>query len=101
MQTGVFRTQNDVVTYLLARMIGKSESPVGAWTLKEELEQSGINYGTATVGRYLKELDSRGMTEQRSNQGRILTEDGKNGWQRCPAMWPEPKCTMNLQKRSG
>ena len=34
MQTGVFRTQNDVVTYLLARMIGKSESPVGAWTLK-------------------------------------------------------------------
>ena len=42
MQTGVFRTQNDVVTYLLARMIGKSESPVGAWTLKEELEQSGI-----------------------------------------------------------
>ena len=77
MQTGVFRTQNDVVTYLLARMIGKSESPVGAWTLKEELEQSGINYGTATVGRYLKELDSRGMTEQRSNQGRILTEDGK------------------------
>ena len=41
MQTGVFRTQNDVVTYLLARMIGKSETPVGAWTLKEELEQSG------------------------------------------------------------
>ena len=59
MQTGVFRTQNDVVTYLLARMIGKSESPVGAWTLKEELEQSGINYGTATVGRYLKELEKQ------------------------------------------
>lgn len=77
MQTGVFRTENDAVAFLMSRIIDNNASPVGAWTLKEELEKYGISYGTATVGRYLKELDSKGMTEQKSNQGRVLTEQGK------------------------
>lgn len=77
MKTGVFRTQNDVVYFLIARIMEASQTPLGAWTLKEELEKYGINYGTATVGRYLKELDSRDVTQQKSNQGRVLTEKGK------------------------
>lgn len=77
MQTGVFRTENDAVIFLLTRIIENNETPVGAWTLKEELEKYGLNYGTATVGRYLKELDFKGMTEQKSNQGRVLTAQGR------------------------
>lgn len=77
MQTGLFRTENDAVTFLIASIIEDSASPIGAWTLKEKLKECGIDYGTATVGRYLKELDSQGLTEQKSNQGRILTERGQ------------------------
>lgn len=77
LQTGIFRTQNDLVVYLLAKIIAKNENPVGAWTLKEELEKMGINYGTATVGRYLKVLDYKEYTIQKGNQGRILTEQGR------------------------
>lgn len=77
MQTGLFRTENDAVTFLIASIIEDSASPIGAWTLKEKLKKYGIDYGTATVGRYLKELDSQGLTEQKSNQGRILTEPGQ------------------------
>jgi len=77
MQTGIFRTQNDVVLFLIGRSMGDSDVPLGAWTLKEKLEQCGIDCGTATVGRYLKELDSKGMTTRKSNQGRVLTEEGK------------------------
>lgn len=77
MKTGVFRTENDAVLFLIAKMINDHQTPMGAWALKAELEKYGINYGTATVGRYLKELDSRGIAEQKSNQGRILTEKGR------------------------
>lgn len=76
MQTGIFRTENDAVSFLMASILSDSSTPVGAWTLKEELEKKGINYGTATIGRYLKELDSKGLTEQVSNLGRVLTEKG-------------------------
>lgn len=76
MQTGLFRTENDAVNFLIISNMDAS-SPIGAWTLKEKLKECGIDYGTATVGRYLKELDSQGMTEQKSNQGRVLTEQGR------------------------
>lgn len=80
METGIFQTENDAVTFLITCILNNSSSPVGAWTLKEELEKYDINYGTATIGRYLKELDSKGITQQISNQGRILTEYGHQ-WQ--------------------
>lgn len=77
MKTGVFHSENDAVLFAIAKVVYDIQAPVGAWVLKEKLEECGINYGTATVGRYLKELDSRGMTVQKSNQGRILTEKGR------------------------
>lgn len=76
MQTGVFKTQKDIIIYLLARLIKENEGPVGSWTLKANLDEMGIECSTATVGRYLKNLDSKGYTLQRSNQGRILTPTG-------------------------
>ena len=37
----------------------------------------GIDCSTATIGRYLKELDYREYTVQKSNQGRVLTPIGQ------------------------
>ena len=77
MQFGVFKTQADVMMYLIAHAIAQKEEPVGSWSLKIELESKGIESSTATIGRYLKTMDARGYTIQKSNQGRILTPAGR------------------------
>lgn len=77
MKTGVFPTENDASIFLIAQIINRVGAPVGAWSLKDELEKVGIYCGTATVGRYLKELDHKGITVQKSNQGCILTCYGR------------------------
>lgn len=77
MQLGVFKTKADLIEYLLVLTIGEKPGPTGSWSLKNDLEQLGINCGTATVGRYLKSLDVNGFTRQVSNQGRELTPYGK------------------------
>lgn len=77
LQTGVFKNEKDIILFLLVQQIGDKRNPVGSWTLKDDLEKSGIDYSTATVGRYLKILDLKGYTYQKGNQGRLLTEDGK------------------------
>ena len=77
MQLGVFKTQADSMMYLIAHSIAQREGPVGSWSLKMDLDDSGVECSTATIGRYLKMLDSKGYTIQRSNQGRILTPSGK------------------------
>ena len=76
LQTGVFKNESDTILFLLVKLINSKNGPVGSWTLKEDFEKLGILYGTATIGRYLKMLDSKGFTIQKSNQGRILTEGG-------------------------
>ena len=77
MKTGIFPTENEASIFLIAQIIGKTGAPVGAWSLKEELKKVGIYCGTATVGRYLKELDYKGLTAQKSNKGRVLTDYGQ------------------------
>ena len=77
MKTGIFPTENEASIFLIAQIISKTGAPVGAWRLKEELKKVGIYCGTATVGRYLKELDSKGLTAQKSNKGRVLTDYGQ------------------------
>ena len=59
LQTGVFKKEIDTVLFLLVKLIGSKEGPAGSWTLKEDFEKIGIVYGSATIGRYLKMLDSR------------------------------------------
>ncbi|WHH61238.1 FCD domain-containing protein [Petroclostridium sp. X23] len=76
MQTGVFKTQSDMLTYLLAKSISQKEKPVGSWALKAELDTCGIDCSTATIGRYLKLLDTKEYTLLCSNQGRVLTPGG-------------------------
>ena len=77
MQTGIFMTRMDMVNYLLLRCISEKDEPVGSWILKEKINDYGINCSTATIGRYLKELDHSGYTVQIGNQGRVLTSAGK------------------------
>lgn len=79
MRTGVFKTQADAMVYLLAHSIAQKDGPAGSWSLKADLDSYGVECGTATIGRYLKLLDSKGYTLQRSNQGRVLTPAG-NAW---------------------
>ena len=85
MKTGVFKTESEAVSYVIPKLIADSSLPAGAWSLKEELDKQGIHYGTATVGRYLKELDGKGITEQKSNLGRVLTAKGQEWVQKLEA----------------
>ena len=77
MQTGVFKTRADLMMYLIARSIAQTDGPVGSWSLKNDLDSCGVECSTATIGRYLKLLDSKDYTQQRSNQGRVLTPAGR------------------------
>ena len=67
MRTGVFKTQEELMGFLLLKKIAHNQGPVGSWTLNELLEKQGISCSTATVGRYLKLLDSKGYAIRKSN----------------------------------
>lgn len=77
MQLGVFKTQTDFMMYLIAHSMSRKNDPVGSWSLKLDFDEHGIDSSTATIGRYLKMMDAKGYTVQRSNRGRILTPAGK------------------------
>lgn len=76
MRSGVFSSRTDMVHYLLMRCLRDNDGAVGSWTLKAHLEAAGLDCSTATVGRHLKDLDSRELTIRQSNQGRVLTPLG-------------------------
>lgn len=77
LQTGIFKDEGEIILFLLVRQIEQAKGPVGSWALKEKMDQIGVVYGTATIGRYLKALDIKGYTLPKGNQGRILSEEGK------------------------
>jgi DNA-binding FadR family transcriptional regulator len=77
MRTGIFKNQGSIVTYLLLKSIEENNEPLGSWALKASLGTYQLNCSTATIGRYLKDLDSQEFTVRRSNQGRVLTPLGK------------------------
>ena len=63
--------------FLLLSKIQEHEEPLGAWTLGALLTDQGTRLSTATIGRYLKMMDSRGLTVRKGNQGRAITESGR------------------------
>lgn len=75
---GFFKSQEEMMFFLLLSEIQKQEEPLGSWSLNALLAKQGICVSTATIGRYLKMMDSNGLTIRKSNQGRIITEKGKN-----------------------
>ena len=77
LRTGsIFKNDSEYISYLLMKYIQEDGAPVGAWTLREKLLAHGIDRGTATIGRYLKSLDSQDYTITQGNQGRLLTPRG-------------------------
>lgn len=72
-----FDNRKDYITYLIMKCIEQSKGAVGSWALRENLLENGVDCSTATVGRYLKDLDYKEYTFPCGNQGRILTPLGK------------------------
>lgn len=61
----------------LALLAGASE-PVGSARLAEALRQAGIGVAEATAGRYLRQLDERGLTRSLGTKlGRVITGAGR------------------------
>jgi len=62
---------------IVLSLLHRSQGPVGAGTVKEELLIFGYELSEATVGRFLRELDKRGLTCRVGFQGRRLTDLGR------------------------
>ena len=77
LRTGVFSSPKKLRFYLLLRFIDQRGEPAGCGSLREDFLKNGIDCSTATIGRYLKELDLEDYTVQSSNLGRVLTPIGK------------------------
>ena len=63
--------------YLTLRELNDNPAPVGCWRMRAVLHASGIEMSEATVGRLLKDLDSRGLTQSVGSKGRILAPEGR------------------------
>lgn len=77
LRTGNFSSPKKLRFYLLLRFIDQRGEPAGCGVLREDFLKFGIDCSTATIGRYLKELDFKDYTVQNSNLGRVLTPSGK------------------------
>lgn len=66
---------NSVIVGILSFLKSKNQ-PSGAGELKRQLIDKNFIIAEATVGRLLKEMDHRKMTEKVSNKGRIITPYG-------------------------
>lgn len=51
--------------------------PLGCGAISTLLSRTGHTISEATVGRYLRDFDNQQYTEKVSNQGRVLSEKGK------------------------
>lgn len=69
------RTNADLEYFILDR-IRREEMPLGAVTIREELEKTGCAMSETGVGRLLKSYRKLGYLERVGYQGHILTEAG-------------------------
>jgi len=63
--------------YFVLHLLSVSTEPLGAGTVKEELARNGMDLSEASVGRFIRDLDRRGITSRVGFQGRILTPLGE------------------------
>jgi GntR family transcriptional repressor for pyruvate dehydrogenase complex len=63
--------------HTLLHLLDATDGPAGSGTLMERLEDLGFRVSEPTVGRFLRALDRRGLTERVSNKGRGLTDAGR------------------------
>ena len=59
-------------------LLAEADEPIGSARLAEALRQAGIPVAEATAGRYLRQLDERGLTRALpAKLGRVITEAGR------------------------
>jgi GntR family transcriptional repressor for pyruvate dehydrogenase complex len=63
--------------HTILHLLDATEGPAGSGTLMERLDDLGFRVSEPTVGRFLRALDRRGLTERVSNKGRGLTDGGR------------------------
>lgn len=61
---------------LVLTVLDIADSPVGSGAVCDWLRQQGASISEATAGRFLRELDRKGLTERAGFQGRKLTPEG-------------------------
>jgi hypothetical protein len=73
------RPAPDVERKLLAilRVVADSEEPIGARAIAGKLEEDGIELSERTVRYHLRLMDERGLTQNLGEQGRLITERGR------------------------
>ena len=70
MDMGLQQSHEEMICYWLLKEIQDYDGAVGAWTLKELLDNKGKHFSSATIGRYLKMMDGNAFTVRESNKGR-------------------------------
>jgi len=73
--------RNNIEEYQILKIIGESEAPLGSGTISEKFKAMDIDISEATIGRCLRNLDSRGLTRKAGFQGRYLTAAGEKALQ--------------------
>lgn len=59
-------------------LLGGASEPIGSARLAEAFRQAGIAVAEATAGRYLRQLDGRGLTRAAGAKlGRVITDAGR------------------------
>jgi len=62
--------------YLVLNFLDRADEPAGSGVICDWLRQEGNEISEATVGRFLRELDIRNLTERTGYRGRTLTQRG-------------------------
>jgi GntR family L-lactate dehydrogenase operon transcriptional regulator len=68
--------------HAILHLLDAGGGPQGSGTLMERLVDLGFRVSEPTVGRFLRALDRRGLTNRVSNKGRGLTEAGRQRLER-------------------
>ncbi|MDO9507875.1 MAG: FCD domain-containing protein [Thermovirgaceae bacterium] len=63
--------------YFVLHLLSVSSEPLGAGSIREELALNGMELSEASVGRFIRDLDIRGITSRVGFQGRVLTSPGE------------------------
>ncbi len=61
---------------IILESIREQGSPVGSWSLVEQLEKRGYKISSASMSRILYKLESCGYVGSQANKGRIITPKG-------------------------
>lgn len=75
-EVDIFSSKAEIANYLILKYLLEKNEPVGSWVLKVMLELKNVIVSTATIGRFLKNLDAKGFTELVGAQGRVITSRG-------------------------